>query len=75
MAQQPNVGLVHPVVDVSRPHINRHTHSHTVGLLGMRDQPVAEAATHTTHNRHKRRTSTPSAGFEPVILVIERPQT
>ena len=33
----------------------------------MGDQLVAEAATCTTHNKHKRRTSMPSAGFEPAI--------
>ena len=35
----------------------------------MSNQPVAEAATYTTHNR---RTSMPSAGFEPAISVTER---
>ena len=29
----------------------------------------------TTHNAHKRQTSMPSAGFEPIILAGERPQT
>jgi hypothetical protein len=37
----------------------------------MSDQPVAEAATYTTHNKYKSRTFMPSAGFEPAI---ERPQ-
>jgi len=47
------VGLTQPVVEVSRPHIIRHTtHTHTVGLLGMRDQPVAEAVTHTTDTKN-----------------------
>jgi hypothetical protein len=42
----------------------------------MKDQPVAEAATYTTHNKHKRRTtSMPSVGFEPRIPVVERLQT
>jgi hypothetical protein len=29
----------------------------------------------TTHNTHKRQTSMPPVGFEPTILVSERPQT
>jgi hypothetical protein len=41
----------------------------------MSDQFVAEAATYTTHNKHKRRTYMPSAGFEPAIPAIKRPQT
>jgi hypothetical protein len=39
----------------------------------MNDQLVAEAATYTTHNKHERQTA--SAGFEPAIPAIERPQT
>ena len=38
----------------------------------MRDQLVAEAATYTTHNKHKRRTSVSSARFEPAIPAVER---
>jgi hypothetical protein len=41
----------------------------------MSDQLVAEAATYTTHNKHKRRTYMPSEGFEPAIPAIERSQT
>jgi hypothetical protein len=33
----------------------------------MRDHLVAEDATYTTHNKYNRRTSMPSAGFEPKI--------
>jgi hypothetical protein len=51
------------------------THTHTVGLLWTSDQLVAEAATYTTHNKHKRRTSIPSAGFELIIPAVERLQT
>jgi hypothetical protein len=29
----------------------------------------------TTHNTHKRETSMPPVGFEPTILVSERPKT
>jgi hypothetical protein len=45
---------------------------HTVGLLWTSEQLVAETATYTTHNKHKRKTSMPSAGFEPAIPAIKR---
>jgi hypothetical protein len=41
----------------------------------MNDQPVTEANTYTTHNEHKRRTSSHAVGFEPAVPAIERPQT
>jgi hypothetical protein len=37
----------------------------------MRNQPVAEAATYTVHNKHKRRL----AGFESAIQTVKWPQT
>jgi hypothetical protein len=37
----------------------------------MRDQPIVEAATYTTHNKHKRRISMLSAAFKPAIPTIE----
>jgi hypothetical protein len=51
------------------------THTHTVGLLCTRDQLVAETATYTTHNKHKRRKSIPSAGFETAVPEIKWLQT
>jgi hypothetical protein len=48
----------------------KHTHTHTVGLLWTRDRPLYL----TTHNTHKRQTSMPLAGFEPAIPASERPQ-
>jgi hypothetical protein len=50
----------------------KHTHSR---LLCMSDQPVSEAATCTTQNKHKRLRAMTSAGFEPVIPAIRRLQT
>jgi hypothetical protein len=41
------------------------THTNPVGPLWTSDQLVAEASTYKTHNKHKRRTSMPSVGFEP----------
>ena len=41
----------------------------------MGDQLVAEAATYTTHNKHKRQIYMPSKEFEPATKASERPQT
>ena len=40
-------------------------HTHPLGLVWTSDQLVAEVATYTTHSKHKRRKTMPSAGFEP----------
>ena len=40
----------------------------------MSDQPLTEAATYTKHDKHKTRTSIPSAGFEPATPEILRLQ-
>jgi hypothetical protein len=61
--------------DVSRSRTIRNINTHTVGLLLKSDQLVEEAATYTTHNKHKRRISMPSVRFEPAIPAIERAQT
>jgi len=58
------------MVEVSRSHTIRHMNH--VGLLYSSYQLVAEVATYTTHNKHKRRTTIPSARFEPAIPAIER---
>jgi len=41
----------------------------------MSDRPAAEAATYTSHNKHKRQTSMPSAGFKLAIPAIKRLET
>jgi hypothetical protein len=56
-------------------HTHTHTHTHTVRVPWTNDQPVAEASTITTHNIHKRKTSMPSAGFEPINPASGWPQT
>ena len=71
VAQQPSSGLVHPILEASR----LHTHTHRVGLLCTSDQSLAEAATYTTHNKHKRRKFMFPLGFEPAMPASERPQT
>jgi hypothetical protein len=47
--------------------------TYRVGLCTS-DQFVAEAAAYTTHKKHKRRTSIPSARFEPAIATLKRLQ-
>jgi hypothetical protein len=56
-------------------HTHTHTNTHTAGLLWKSDQPVAENTTYTTNNKHKGRTSMPSAGLESAIPAIDRLQT
>ena len=71
MTQQPNLGMGHLIVEVSRSHTYM-----VVGRLWTSDhQFSAEAATYTTHNKHKRWTSMLSVGFKPTIPAIELPQT
>jgi hypothetical protein len=70
VAQQPKSGLDRLIVEVSRSYTIRHTR--TIRLLWTSDQPVAETATYTTHNR---RTSMPLVGFETAILAIKQMQT
>ena len=54
---------------VSRTHTD--TDTHQVGLLWKCDQLVVEIATDTTHNKHKRQKSMPSAGFKPTIKRLQ----
>jgi hypothetical protein len=68
-----HIGPKPPRLEVTRPHTIRYTYQ--VGLLWTNDQHVVEAATYTTHKKHKRRTSMPSAGFEPDNPEIQRLQT
>jgi hypothetical protein len=46
-----------------------------VELPWMGDQFVAETTIYKSHNQYMRRKSMPSAGFEPAIRAIQRPQT
>jgi hypothetical protein len=73
------IGSGLPRFEVSRSHTIRHKHAHThshthlVGVLWTSDHLVAEAAIHTTHNKHNRRTSMHTMGFEPAIPLIKQP--
>ena len=54
-------------------HTDTHTHTHIPGRTTLNELP--EAATYTTHNKHKTRTSVPSPRFETAIPAIRQPQT
>jgi hypothetical protein len=49
-----------------------HTFTHAVALPCMRDQPVTNASTCTTHSTRK--TAIPPTRFEPAIQAVQRPQ-
>jgi len=51
-----------------------HTQTHLLGIPCTSDQLFAQAATYTTHNKHNRQISMPSAGFEPAIAEINQLQ-
>ena len=52
-----------------------HNQTHPVRLMCTSDQPVAEATTYITHNKHERRPSMSTAWSKPAIPELERPQT
>jgi hypothetical protein len=82
-AEHPKSGLDRLIVHVSRSHTirhtntntntNTHTHTHTLRLFWTSDRLVTGNATYTTQNKHRIRTSMPSAGYEFSIPAIERP--
>ena len=49
-------------------------HTQSAGLSWSSDQPVVQTSTYTTHNKHNRRTSIPSAGLELTIPPTARLQ-
>jgi hypothetical protein len=55
-------------------HTHTHTHTHPVGLPCTSCQFVKNAATYTTHKKHKKLTFVLLPGFEPAIPVIEQTQ-
>jgi hypothetical protein len=73
VAQQLRSCLGRLTAEVYRSH--KIMHRHTTGRpIWTGGQPVEEAATFTTCNKHKKRTSMPSTGFELEIPIIEQPQ-
>jgi hypothetical protein len=79
VAPQHKSGLDFHMAKVSRSHTVTHTHTHThinpKRFLCTNDQLDTQAATHTTHNKHNRRTSMPSTGFDPTVSGIKRQNT
>ena len=49
-------------------------YTQSVGLPWTSDQPIAQTAIYTTHNKHNRRTSIPSVRLEPTIPLTARLQ-
>jgi hypothetical protein len=71
VVQQPKSGRL--MFEVPRPRTIWHAHS--VELPWTSYQFFAKAATFTTHNKHKRRKSIASPGFEPAIPGFKLIQT
>jgi hypothetical protein len=60
-----HIGPRPSVIEVSRSHTIKQNHPE--GILVKSDQPVAEAATDTTHNKSKGWISMTSSRFDPAI--------
>jgi hypothetical protein len=65
VVHQPNSCLGRLIVEVSRSHTIRHTHTQPKGFPWTSDQLVAKAATYTTHNKHNTQTSMPQRYSNP----------
>jgi hypothetical protein len=73
MARQPYMGLGLLVSSRFHDHTDRHT---TLGKTPLDEGPARRRDLYlTSHNTHKRQTSTPPVGLEPTILISERPKT
>jgi hypothetical protein len=60
----------------SKFHGHTHLRHTTVGRTLLDEGPARRRDLYlTSHNAHKRQTSMPPVGFEPMILVSERPKT
>jgi hypothetical protein len=60
----------------SRLHDHTHFRHTTLGRTPLDEWPARRRDLYlTTHDTHNRQTSMPPVGFEPTILVSERPQT
>jgi hypothetical protein len=70
VARQLNSGFRRFLIEFSSS--NTIMHLHPFELLWTSDQPFAETATYSTHNKQKGWLSLPSAGFETPIQTSER---
>jgi len=52
------------IIGASRSHSDT---PHPLGFIWMSEQPVAETATYTTHNKHKREISMPRRDSNPPL--------
>jgi hypothetical protein len=79
VTQQPKSGLGGLIARLWGTHTHTRTHTrarrHPVELLWTSDQPVAEAATYTTHNEPNIRKTMSLAGFELAMTTIKRLRT
>jgi len=72
IARHPLVGQGLLIIKASRSHSDT---PHTVGLLWVSDQNIAEASICTTYNIFNRQTSMFPVGFVLAVPRSERPQT
>ena len=72
MAQQPLDGHVLLIIEVSRSYSDT---PHSAGLLCDERSARRRDLHLITHNTHKRKTSMPQVGFEPVLSASERSET
>jgi hypothetical protein len=72
VAQQLISGLGCLIVELTRSHTIRYTHTRydSKQVISSSQRPLPTQ----TNNKHNRRTSMPSAEFEPAIPAIKRPQ-
>ena len=72
--QQSKSGSGRLTVEVSVAHTITHIHTHTPSRTSLNGGSARRRGRYL-HNKYKRRTSMPTAGLEPAIPAMERPQT
>jgi len=76
VALQLRSGLGRVTVEVSKSHTIRHTHTRARASAPLDEGSARRRDLYlTTHNTHKRHTSTPLMGSEPAIPASKRPNT
>jgi hypothetical protein len=60
---------------ITHVHTHTHTHRNSVGFPWVKDRPIVEYSTCTTHNTHNRQIAMHLAEFEPAIPTSKRTQT
>ena len=72
LTQQPQVGQCFYIIEASLSHSDT---PHSTGFLWIVISPTQVPLYLTTHNTHKKQTSTTAAGFEPATTVSKLTQT